>query len=49
MISAAVAALVVGDYVLHRSCEPDGCGVADQRPLQGIFMRNLQRLQSAAL
>ncbi|KAL4931478.1 putative glycosyl hydrolase [Aspergillus undulatus] len=45
---SAIAALVNGDDVLHESCEPDGCGAADQMQFKGIFMRNLKVLQGIA-
>jgi len=43
--SAAIKALGDSNGVLHDSCEPN-CG-ADGSQFKGIFMRNLQKLQSA--
>ena len=46
LATAAIANLSDSNHVLHDPCEPN-CG-ADGSQFKGIFMRNLQKLQSAA-
>jgi predicted alpha-1,6-mannanase (GH76 family) len=45
--TAAINLLADSNLVIHESCEPDNCD-GDQTQFKGIFIRNLQLLQSVA-